>query len=282
MPFIHLPNFRLSNVPAAAAVSLLCAAGAFASQHALAQAAKPIDSGTSVSARVLDAAPSGAPAAQTADDALRAEFAQRQKVLDHRTEENNYRYGVKQHDCYSKFFVNHCIDNARNEMRETRQQIRQEQLALDDEQRAERAKQRDQQTAIKQAQYEAEAPQRAANEKASQQAYQDKQRQNALAAAQRNAEAPQRAANQAAYDRKQADYQKQLEDARARGVQDAQEREQKAQRYEQKQQEAAQHRAEVEARQKEAARKAQEKAQQQEQERQEQLKLQQRQQQQGK
>jgi hypothetical protein len=276
LPFIHLPNFRLSNVPVAAAVSLLCAAGAFASQHALAQTARPIDPGTSVSARPLDA-----PATQNADDALKADFTQRQKVLDRRTEENNYRYGVKQHNCYSNFFVNHCLDNARNEMRETRQQIRQEQLALDDEQRAERAKERDQQTAIKRAQYEAEAPQRAASEKASQQSYEDKQRQNAQAAAQRNADAPQRAANQAAYDRKQADYQKQLDDARARGVQDAQERDQKAQRYEQKQQEAAQHRAEVEARQKEAARKAQEKAQQQEQERQEQLKLQQ-QSQQGK
>ncbi|SAK86729.1 lipoprotein [Caballeronia temeraria] len=278
MPSIHLPNFRLSTAPLAAAVLLLCAAGAFAPQRAFAQAAKPIDPGTSVSTRPLDAAAPGSPA----DDSLKADFAQRQKVLDRRTEENNYRYGVQEHDCYSKFFVNHCLDNARNAMRETRQQIRQEQLALDDERRADRAKQRDQQTAIKRAQYEAEAPQRAANEKASQQAYEDKQRQNALAAAQREADAPQRAANQAAYDRKQADYQKQLDDARARGVQDAQEREQKAQRYEQKQQEAAQHRAEVEARQKEAARKAQEKAQQQEQERQEQLKVQQQQQQQGK
>ncbi|SAL68196.1 lipoprotein [Caballeronia peredens] len=304
MPFIHLPNFRLFSagslrpahffvdvfagavkqaagaraVPIAVTVSLFCALAAFAPARAFAQSAKPIDAGTSVKARPLDGT-AAAPDAPGADDALKAEYAQRQKVLDRRTAENDYRFGVKQHDCYSTFFVNHCLDNARNEMRTTRQQIRQDQLALDDEQRAERAKQRDQQAAIKQAQYEAEAPQRAANEKSSQQAYEDKQRQNALAAAQRNAEAPQRAANQAAYDRKQADYQKQLDEARARGVQDAQERELKAQRYEQKQQEAAQHRAEVEARQKEAARKQQEKAQQaqQEQQRQEQIRQQQQQ-----
>lgn len=302
MSSIHLPNFRHSDTrpfgpvfcaadavkrargarlaPLAANVSLLCALAAFAPDHALAQSAQPIDPGTSVSARPLDNAAPSAASATRAADALKAEYAQRQKVLDRRTEENNYRFGAKQHDCYSKFFVNHCIDNARNEMRETRQQIRQDQLALDDEQRAERAKERDRQAALKQAQYEAEAPQRAANEKASQQSYEEKQRRNALAAAQREAEAPQRAANQAAYDRKQADYQKQLEDAHARDVQEAHEREEKAQRYEQKQQEASQHRAEVEARQKKAARKQQEKAQQAEQQRQEQLKLQQQQQQQ--
>lgn len=233
---------------------------AFVPDHAQAQTPQPISPDTAVSTRPLDATSSSD--TQDPDAALKAGFTQRQQALNTRTQENDYRYGVKRHDCYSNFFVNHCLDTARNEMRETRQEIRQDQLALDDEQRTERARERDQQTAIKQAQYDAQAPQRAVNERASQQSFEEKQRQNALAAAQREAEAPQRAANQAAYDRKQADYQKQLDDARARGVQDAQDRDLKAQRYEQKQQEAAQHRAEVEARQKEAARKQQEKAQQ--------------------
>jgi len=282
LPFINLLNFRFSKAsPIALGVSSIGVLLALASQPGIAQTARPIDPTTAVSTQPLDAASSDA---GSTDEALRAGYDKRQKALDKRTSENDYRYGVKQHDCYSKFFVNHCLDNARTEMREARQQIRQEQLALDDEQRAERAKERDRQTGLKQAQYEAEAPQRAANEKSNQQAYEDKQRQNALAAAQRDAEAPQRTANQAAYDRKQADYQKKLDEARARGVAEAQEREQKAQRYEQKQQEAAQHRAEVDARQKEAARKQQEKAQQaqQEQQRQDQLKQQQQQQQQGK
>jgi hypothetical protein len=287
LPFNQLPTLRLSEAlplgqsarlraSVACAVSLLVA---LPPVGALAQTPNPIDPTTSVTAKPLGSA-SAAQDANAADSALRADYERRQKALDKRTQQNDYAYGVKEHDCYGKFFVNHCLDNARNEMREKRQQIRQEQLALDDEQRAERATERDQQTAIKQAQYEADAPNRAATEKSNQQAFEDKQRQNALAAAQRNAEAPQRAANQAAYDQKQADYQKKLDDARARGVQDAQEREVKAQRYDQKQQDAATHRAEVEARQKEAARKQQEKAQQaqQEQQRQEQLKQQQQQQ----
>ncbi|KMZ13112.1 Cell division protein FtsL [Candidatus Burkholderia humilis] len=256
MPLIHLPTLRLSEaLPSGsfgryAGFALSVAIAALSPLGAFAQSPNPIDSTTSVAAKPLDTTT----ASQDTDAALRADFERRQKALDKRTQQNDYAYGVK-HDCYSKFFVNHCLDGARNEMREKRQQIRQEQLALDDEQRAERAKERDQQTAIKQAQYEADALNRAAAEKSNQQAFEDKQRQNALAAAQRNAEAPQRAANQAAYDRKQADFQKKLDEARARGgVQDAQEREQKTQRYEQKQH-AATHRAEVEARQKEAARK---------------------------
>ncbi|WP_236572654.1 colicin transporter [Burkholderia sp. 8Y] len=284
MPFINLLNFRLTKLaPMAVAASSICALAAVLPQHANAQTPRPIDPTAAVSTQPLDASQSTSGNADSnADAAARAGYERRQKVLDQRTSENDYRYGVKQHDCYSKFFVNHCLDNARTEMRETRQQIRQEQLALNDEQRAERVQERDRQTALKQAQYDAEAPQRAANERANQQAYEDKQRQNALAAAQRNAEAPQRAANQKAFDQKQADYQKKLDDARARGVQDAQEREQKAQRFEQKQQEAAQHRAEVEARQKEAARKQQEKAQQAQQDQLKQQQQQQQQQQQGK
>ncbi|WP_250525898.1 colicin transporter [Caballeronia sp. GAWG2-1] len=262
LPSIHLPKLRLSSLAS------ICAACAFLctlvlAPNAIAQTPKGIDPTTSVRATPLgDASSAMVSAEPSAEDALKADNARRQKALDKRTAQNDYAYGVKEHDCYGKFFVNHCLDNARTAMREERKQIRQQQLALDDEQRAERTKQRDEQTALKQAQYDAEAPQRAASEKSSQQSYEEKQRQNALSAAQRQAEAPQRAANQAAYDRKQADYQRQLEEARARGVQDAQDREQKADRYEQKQRDAAQHRAEVEARQKEAARKQQEKAQQ--------------------
>ncbi|MDR8814479.1 hypothetical protein FEP88_03860 [Burkholderia multivorans] len=110
------------------------------------------------SAVATDSAASAPAAPGLADD-----FAARQKVLDQRSAENDYRYAVAEHDCYSRFFVNHCLGVARDKMREERASIRQAQLALDDEQRAVRAKQRDEQIALKQAQNAAEAPQRAAN-----------------------------------------------------------------------------------------------------------------------
>lgn len=224
------------------------------------------------------------------------QFDARQKALDQRTEENNYRYGVAEHDCYSKFFVNYCLGKARDQMRTVQADIRKEQLALDGEQRTERARQRDEQAALKRAQDEAGAPQRAAEDALNAQAYQDKQRQHQIDQAQRAAEAPQRnanaqayqdkqrqhaldqasrgispsqaAANQQAYDQKQSDYQRKLDEARQQGAQKAQERVQKQQSFENKQTSAAQHRADVEARQKQAAEKA-------EQRRQDQLKQQQ-------
>lgn len=238
---------------------LLCAGFAHGT---MAQTPKPIDPGTSVTESPLDGAGANVANGASSVDADANGFGARQKALDVRSEENNYRYGVQQHDCYSNFFVNHCLDKARAAKREVSQQIRKEQLALDDEQRLQHAQQRDQQTAIKRAQYESEAPQRAATEKASAESFAEKQRQNAIAAAQRNAEAPQRAANQAAYDRKQADYQKKLDDAAARGAQDARDREAKAERYEAKQRDAAEHQTEVQARQKEAAAKQQQRAEQ--------------------
>src|SRR5471032_555402 len=272
--------------PVAAILFALACAGV--GTAAMAQTPKPINPGTSVTQTPLDEtgaqdngnaaqAASGVPAnradgvvgASGAIDAGAAQstadtnpFTARQKALDVRSAENNYLYGVKQHDCYSTFFVNHCLDKARDAKREVGQQIRKEQLALDDEQRLQHAQQRDQQTAIKRAQYASEAPQRAASEKASEESFAEKQRQNELSAAQRNAEAPQRAQNQADYDRKQADYQKKLADAAARGVQDAKDREDKAERFAAKQRDAAEHQTEVQSRQKEAAAKQQQRAQQ--------------------
>jgi hypothetical protein len=241
-----------------AAVSVMLACAGLA-PGAMAQTPKPINPNTSVTESPLDdAGANGANAGSLSEDT--DGFGARQKALDVRSEENNYRYALKQHDCYSNFFVNHCLNAARAAKRDVSQQIRKEQLALDDEQRLQHAQQRDQQTAIKRAQYEADAPQRAATEKASAESFAEKQRQNALSEAQRTAEAPQRAQNQAAYDRKQADYQKKLDDAAARGAQDARDRDAKAERFEAKQRDAAEHQAEVQARQKEAAAKQQQRA----------------------
>ncbi|WP_409258771.1 colicin transporter [Paraburkholderia bannensis] len=230
--------------------------------------------------------------------AIQNDFAARQKVLDRRTAENNYQYGVAQHNCYDTFFVNHCLGKARDAMRVVQADIRHQQLALDEEQRADNARRRDEQAALQRAREQADAPQRAANEAASAQAFEDKQRQHALDQAQRQAEAPQRAANeqafkqkqqqhaldqaqrdgaaaqsqrdanQAAYDKKQSDFQSKLDQARREGQQKAQERAEKAQKFEQKQADAAKHASDVEARQKQAAEKAQQQQKQQQQQQQ--------------
>ncbi|WGS40392.1 hypothetical protein LFL97_11645 [Burkholderia sp. JSH-S8] len=202
-------------------------------------------------AQASDVAASAPVAAQAAPD-----FDARQKVLNQRTAKNDYRYAVAEHDCYSTFFVNHCLGKARDQMRDERASIRQEQLALDDEQRAVRAEQRDQQIALKNAQNAAQAPQRAQNEAANAAAFRDKQQENALKRAERGAEGPQRAASRQAYDQKQADFQRKLDDAHRQAAQKAQERASNAERYERKQNVAAQHKADVEQRQKDAAEKA--------------------------
>ncbi|MBN3753387.1 colicin transporter [Paraburkholderia sp. Tr-20389] len=229
-------------------------------------------------------AASGAAAVDVSDS---SDFDLRQKALDGRTADNNYRYAVAQHNCYSKFFVNHCLNSARDDMRVVAADIRKEQLALDDEKRMQHARQRDEQAAVKRAQYEADAPGREAQDARNAQAYEDKQRQHQLNQAQREAEAPQRsaneqayqqkqqqhaidqaqrgispsqaAANQKAYDAKQADFQRKLDEAHRQAAQKAQERVEKQQRYEQKQTEATQHKADVEERQKQAAEKARQK-----------------------
>jgi hypothetical protein len=258
-------------------------------------AAPWVASGTGVTARPLDAASSSSAAAAGKTDSVQAGFDARQKVLDRRTAENNYHYGVAQHDCYSTFFVNHCLGKARDQMRVEQADIRTQQLQLDEEQRAEHARRRDEQAALQRAQDEADAPQRAANDARNAAAYEQKQQQHVLDQQQRAAEAPQRAANeqayqqklqqhaldqaqrqgeqaqaqrsanQAAYDQKQSDFQQKLDEARSQGQQKAVEREQKAERYQQKQEDAAKHKADVEERQKQAAEKAQQKQQQQQQ-----------------
>src|SRR5471032_914351 len=134
--------------PVAAILFALTCAGV--GTAAMAQTPKPINPGTSVTQTPLDESGAQGTAAQAAsgDSASRAAgqigangaidageaqdtvdpngFSARQKALDVRSAENNYRYGVKQHDCYSDFFVNHCLDKARDAKRAVAQQIRKE------------------------------------------------------------------------------------------------------------------------------------------------------------
>lgn len=270
MLFLQSALYRWSATRSIALFVALSSVGV--AQQALAQMPlpHPIDPTTTVVGTPLpDSTAASSPASVEAASAVKAEVpdnvdpdspAGRQKVLNARTEANDYQFGVKQHDCYSSFFVNHCLDKARAERRVVTTDIRREQLALDDQQRLQHAQQRDQQTALNRAQSDADAPNRAAKETASTNAFDEKQKQNAISEAQRTAEAPQRAKNQAAYDQKQADYQKRLSDAAAQGAQDERNRELKAERFDAKQKDAAVHQADVAARQKQAAENQQQKA----------------------
>ena len=112
------------------------------SAPAVAQSAAPLVDASSLAPAAASGTTStlSATGADNADNAAspNSAFDARQKVLDQRTEENNYRYAVAEHDCYSKFFVNHCLNKARDSMRSVQADIRKEQLALDGEQRGRR------------------------------------------------------------------------------------------------------------------------------------------------
>jgi len=200
-------------------------------------------------------APASAPrAGSDAASGQSAEFAARQAKLDRRSAENQYRYDVAQHNCYSHFFVNHCLGTARDTMRAEKSEIRVDQLALDEEQRAVHAQQRDENTAVRLAQDTAAAPQHAANEKANQATYEEKQRQHQLDAASRGATAPAKeAANQAEYDKKQADFQAKLDQAHNNAAQDAAQRAHNVGKFDDKQRAAAEHQETVKQRQAKAA-----------------------------
>jgi hypothetical protein len=290
--------FRALSALSSAAVKRAGGAGVIAACALYAALAMPLparaqEPGLTAAGATSDSATETGQGADAADatqaSSVDQAFAARQKELDDRSAENNYQFAVERHNCYDTYFVNHCLNKARDKMRAIQADIRSQQLSLDDEKRAEHARQRDQQQALRQAQDEANAPQRAAQDARNQQAFEDKQRQHALDEAQRQSEAPQRAANeqayeqkqrqhaidqaqrgisptqaaanQKAYDQKQADFQRQLDEAHQQAAQKAQERVEKQQRFQQKQIDAAQHKKDVEARQKQAAEKAQQKQQ---------------------
>jgi hypothetical protein len=168
-----------------------------------------------------------------------AEFDAHERALNARTTQMNYHYGVAQHDCYARFLVNSCLDDARDAMRTEKAEIRTEQLDLSERRRDLRARQRDQKAAASEQQTVADAPQRAATEQRNRAAFDAKQRQHELDMAKRGQDAGQRAANLDNYNRKQAAHQAALDQAKADAATDAQKRTLSVQRYQQKQQEAA-------------------------------------------
>lgn len=166
------------------------------------------------------------------------ELLARSRVLDQQTAEMDYAYQVAQHNCYERFFVNHCLTQAREQMRARKAALRLERLNINEQRRALKAAQRDREEAAARAQRLAEAPQRAANERRSEAAYAEKQRQHARLLRQRAAEAPQREANQRAYEAKPRAYRDRL--SQAQREQNSARRAANAQRFEQKPLEARQ------------------------------------------
>ncbi|WP_316681446.1 hypothetical protein [Ralstonia flaminis] len=159
-----------------------------------------------------------------------------------------YRYAQAERACYDKFFVTRCIDKAKDVRRTELHTIRERELALDEAERADRAARRDQDRAIREAQYNAERPQREAAEQKNRTDFQNKQEQQRLNEAQRQAEAPQRAANAQANAQKQAEHDAKLKAAQEQGAANAAKRAENVKQFQDKQQDAVQRQKELEER----------------------------------
>lgn len=244
---------------------LLLPATAMAQEHAphATSVQAPVESGPATAAAgasapvsAVSSADGPAPLTDRQFDERAKAFDAREHVLDKRTSEMNYRYAVAQHDCYSRFFVNDCLDKARDAMRVEKGDIRTARLALSDERRSDRARKRDQDEAAARQRDLAEAPQRAQNEQRNRAAFDAKQQQHAEQAARRGDDAALRANNVAAYDKKQADHQALIDEAHRNAAADAEKRAQNVSRFDQKQKDAADRQAQLVERQRQAQERA--------------------------
>lgn len=242
-------------IPAAAPLSALAqglsaveAAGRTSEQIGIPQ--RPFDATATRTPSPEAAAASAAAAERAAQDAPIAvddtlnlnpaedDFAGRRALLERQQAWANYRFEQAKYDCASRFFVNACIDRARDKQREELKAIRSQRLVLDDAERRARADERDARLAARRADEAAQAPQRAAERAKNVSDYQSKQDEYQQRVTQRTGEAPQRAANQQQYNAKQAEQQQKLDDAKATSQQKAAERAENVRKYNEKQQEA--------------------------------------------
>lgn len=188
-----------------------------------------------------------AAAPQAADAPPRDFDAERKAIADSRAW-TNYRFAKQERDCYDTYFVNHCLDKAKETQREELAVLRKRELEVGDAERAYKAAKRDREQALRQAEFEASQPGRAANEAASREAFERKQQDQQLRDAQRAAEAPGRAANAQSYKEKQAGFDKRMNEAKQKGAEQARQHQENAKAYEQKQRDAAQRQKDVEER----------------------------------
>ncbi|MBU3541719.1 MAG: hypothetical protein EBS31_05795 [Burkholderiaceae bacterium] len=78
-----------------------------------------------------------------AEEAELADLETRQENLNLQKDWAKYRWDKKQHDCYSRFFVNRCLDEARLVYREEIKAIRAQETPLKERQRVLKAIQKD-------------------------------------------------------------------------------------------------------------------------------------------
>ncbi|VVD96318.1 hypothetical protein PEP31012_01875 [Pandoraea eparura] len=178
------------------------------------------------------------------------DFAGRRAVLERQRAWIDYRFEQAKYECASKFFVNYCIDNARDDQRTALKAVRSQRLVLEDQERKARAQERDERLAEKRAQTAAEAPQRAAERAQNVSDYEAKQAEYQQRVTERTGQAPQRAANAEQYDAKQAAQQQKLDDAKASAARKATEREDNVRKFNQKQQDAIERQKKSDARRK--------------------------------
>ncbi|KWR75578.1 hypothetical protein [Cupriavidus sp. IDO] len=189
-----------------------------------------------------------AAAALAPDAGAPRDFAAERKAIGDSRAWTNYRFATAERACYDKFFVNSCIDKAKEVQREELAVLRKRELEVGEAERAHRAAERDREQALRNAEYEAGQPQRSANEKASRAAFDKKQQDQQLRDAQRQADAPNRAANAQAYEKKQSDFDARMKEAQEKGAEQARQRQENAKAFEAKQREAAQRQKELDER----------------------------------
>ncbi len=182
-------------------------------------------------ARAQASAPA-APARRQQCSGRQRDFAAERKAVEDSRAWTNYRFAAAERECYGKFFVNHCINNAKEVQREELQVLRKRELEVGEAERAHRAAERDREQALRNAEFEASQPKRSASEQSSREAFQKKQQEQQLREAQRQGEAPQRAANAQAYEKKQSDFDARMQEAQQKGAEQAHQRQENVKAYE--------------------------------------------------
>ncbi|AZG14695.1 hypothetical protein EHF44_15340 [Cupriavidus pauculus] len=189
-----------------------------------------------------------ATAALPADPGKPRDFDAERKAIGDSRAWTNYRFALAERECYGKFLVNRCIEQAKEVQRAELHVLRERDLEVGDAERAYNAARRDREQAIRRAEYEAAQPGRAANEQASREAFDRKQQEQALRDAQTGQQAPQRAANAEAYQKKQDDFNTRMTEAQQKGAEQARQRQENVQSYQQKQADAVRRQKELDER----------------------------------
>lgn len=176
------------------------------------------------------------------------DFEVERKAIEDSRAWTNYRFSAAEHECYSKFFVMHCIDKAKEVQRGELAVLRKRELEVGDAERAYKADRRDRDAAVRQAAFEANQPTRTANEQAARADFERKQQAQQLRDAQKGSDAPQRAANAEAYGRKQAEFNARVKAAQDQAAADARQRQENVKAYDTKQSDAVERQKELDER----------------------------------